>query len=95
MYRSHNNFFLRFLLFPYLDVRKLTSSTHSLFKTHFVFFRYQFFLQVKQDILQGRLPVTFDLAAELGSYVVQCKYNIPNFCCYDSLRFTLDFILSH
>jgi len=38
-----------------------------------VYFRYQFFLQVKQDILQGRLPVTFDLAAELGSYVVQCK----------------------
>lgn len=35
--------------------------------------RYQFFLQVKQDILQGRLPVTFDLAAELGSYVVQSE----------------------
>ena len=35
--------------------------------------RYQFFLQVKQDILQGRLPVSFDLAAELGAYVVQCK----------------------
>nr|CAD7256048.1 unnamed protein product [Timema shepardi] len=35
--------------------------------------QYQFFLQVKQDILQGRLPVTFDLAAELGSYVVQCE----------------------
>lgn len=38
-------------------------------------FRYQFFLQVKQDILQGRLPVSFDLAAELGAYVVQCKYS--------------------
>lgn len=35
--------------------------------------RYQFFLQIKQDILQGRLPVSFDLAAELGAYVVQCK----------------------
>ncbi|XP_059479467.1 band 4.1-like protein 4 isoform X3 [Neocloeon triangulifer] len=35
--------------------------------------RYQFFLQVKQDILQGRLPVTFDLAAELGSYVIQSE----------------------
>ncbi|XP_046399436.1 band 4.1-like protein 4A isoform X2 [Ischnura elegans] len=35
--------------------------------------RYQFFLQVKQDILQGRLPVSFDLAAELGSYVVQSE----------------------
>ncbi|XP_063225900.1 band 4.1-like protein 4 isoform X2 [Bacillus rossius redtenbacheri] len=35
--------------------------------------RYQFFLQVKQDILKGRLPVSFDLAAELGSYVVQSE----------------------
>ncbi|CAH0382763.1 unnamed protein product [Bemisia tabaci] len=34
---------------------------------------YQFFLQVKQDILQGRLPVTPELAAELGAYVVQCE----------------------
>ncbi|KAL0279594.1 UNVERIFIED_CONTAM: hypothetical protein PYX00_001113 [Menopon gallinae] len=35
--------------------------------------RYQFFLQVKQDILQGRLPISFDVAAELGSYVVQSE----------------------
>ncbi|XP_034240286.1 band 4.1-like protein 4 [Thrips palmi] len=35
--------------------------------------RYQFYLQVKQDILQGRLPVNFDLAAELGAYVVQSE----------------------
>lgn len=35
--------------------------------------RYQFFLQLKQDVLQGRLPVTFDLATQLGAYVVQCK----------------------
>uniref|UniRef100_A0A182M8I2 FERM domain-containing protein n=1 Tax=Anopheles culicifacies TaxID=139723 RepID=A0A182M8I2_9DIPT len=33
--------------------------------------RYQLYLQVKQDILQGRLPVSFELAAELGAYVVQ------------------------
>lgn len=38
-----------------------------------LFHRYQFFLQIKQDILQGRLPVSFDLAAELGAYVVQCE----------------------
>lgn len=44
-----------------------------LFSIIFFFFRYQFFLQVKQDILQGRLPVSFDLAAELGAYVVQCE----------------------
>ncbi|CAB0015872.1 unnamed protein product, partial [Nesidiocoris tenuis] len=35
--------------------------------------RYQFFLQIKQDILQGRIPVGFDLAAELGAYVVQSE----------------------
>lgn len=35
--------------------------------------RYQLFLQVKQDVLQGRLPVSFELAAELGAYVVQCE----------------------
>ncbi|XP_022246371.1 LOW QUALITY PROTEIN: band 4.1-like protein 4 [Limulus polyphemus] len=35
--------------------------------------RYQFFLQVKQDILQGRLPVSFDLAAELFAYSVQSE----------------------
>ncbi|KAI8117564.1 Band 4.1-like protein 4 [Lucilia cuprina] len=28
--------------------------------------RYQLFLQVKQDVLQGRLPVAFELAAELA-----------------------------
>ncbi|XP_044765723.1 band 4.1-like protein 4 isoform X2 [Coccinella septempunctata] len=35
--------------------------------------RYQFFLQCKQDILQGRLPVSTDLAAELGAYVLQSE----------------------
>ncbi|XP_074650162.1 band 4.1-like protein 4 isoform X1 [Tubulanus polymorphus] len=35
--------------------------------------RYQFFLQVKRDILQGRLPVTFDQAAELCAYAVQSE----------------------
>ncbi|KAH1003108.1 band 4.1-like protein 4 [Dendroctonus ponderosae] len=35
--------------------------------------RYQFFLQIKQDILQGRLLVAFDLAAELGAFVLQSE----------------------
>ncbi|XP_055852616.1 probable cyclin-dependent serine/threonine-protein kinase DDB_G0292550 isoform X3 [Episyrphus balteatus] len=35
--------------------------------------RYQIFLQVKQDVLQGRLPVSFELAAELGAFVVQSE----------------------
>lgn len=41
--------------------------------------RYQFYLQLKQDVLQGRVPVTFDLASQLGAYVVQCKYNPIDF----------------
>ena len=36
--------------------------------------RYQFFLQVKQDVLQGRLPVTQDLAVELAALSLQCKF---------------------
>ncbi|XP_054711422.1 band 4.1-like protein 4 [Uloborus diversus] len=35
--------------------------------------RYQFFLQVKQDIYQGRLPLTYDLAAELFAYTIQSE----------------------
>ncbi|KAK3579914.1 hypothetical protein CHS0354_012454 [Potamilus streckersoni] len=35
--------------------------------------RYQLFLQIKQDILQGRLPISFDDAAELFSYAVQSE----------------------
>lgn len=35
--------------------------------------RYQFFLQVKQDVLQGRLPVTQDLAVELAALSLQSE----------------------
>ncbi|CAN8029654.1 unnamed protein product, partial [Ixodes persulcatus] len=35
--------------------------------------RYQFFLQVKQDIYHGRLPVAFDLAAELFALAIQSE----------------------
>ena len=38
----------------------------------FVVTRYQFFLQVKLDILQGRLPVATDLAVELAALALQC-----------------------
>ncbi|KAF5288131.1 hypothetical protein FQA39_LY15475, partial [Lamprigera yunnana] len=43
--------------------------------------RYQFFLQVKQDILQSRLPVSFELASELGAFIVQSELGD-----YDSRR---------
>lgn len=44
----------------------------------FCLFRYQLFLQVKQDVLQGRLPVSFELAAELGAFIVQCKCSLSS-----------------
>lgn len=42
--------------------------------------RYQFFLQLKLDVLQGRLPVSQELAVELAAYALQCKYTVePRF----------------
>ncbi|XP_060700434.1 band 4.1-like protein 4 isoform X2 [Hemiscyllium ocellatum] len=35
--------------------------------------RYQFFLQVKQDVLQGRLPCPLDIASQLGAYAIQSE----------------------
>ncbi|XP_039236699.1 band 4.1-like protein 4A isoform X3 [Pipra filicauda] len=35
--------------------------------------RYQFFLQVKQDVLQGRLPCPINTAAQLGAYIIQSE----------------------
>ncbi|XP_066887558.1 band 4.1-like protein 4A isoform X7 [Kogia breviceps] len=35
--------------------------------------RYQFFLQVKQDVLQGRLPCPVNTAAQLGAYAIQSE----------------------
>ncbi|XP_074137546.1 band 4.1-like protein 4A [Sminthopsis crassicaudata] len=35
--------------------------------------RYQFFLQVKQDVLQGRLPCPINIAAQLGAYALQSE----------------------
>lgn len=36
--------------------------------------RYQFFLQIKQDIWTGRLPASLHTACLLASFQVQCKY---------------------
>uniref|UniRef100_T1IUU4 FERM domain-containing protein n=1 Tax=Strigamia maritima TaxID=126957 RepID=T1IUU4_STRMM len=35
--------------------------------------RYQFFLQLKQDILQARLPVSFEVGTELSAYIIQSE----------------------
>jgi len=37
--------------------------------------RYQFFLQLKQDILQGRLDCAYQMAVELSALALQCE------CC--------------
>lgn len=44
--------------------------------------RYQLYLQVKQDVLQGRMPVSFELASELGAFVVQCKWSLYLFSTF-------------
>ena len=36
-------------------------------------FRYQFFLQLKQDILRGILPCPFEVSVQLAAYTLQCK----------------------
>lgn len=35
--------------------------------------RYQFFLQLKQDILEGRLETPDNITIELAALVLQCK----------------------
>uniref|UniRef100_A0A9J7YK42 Erythrocyte membrane protein band 4.1-like 4A n=1 Tax=Cyprinus carpio carpio TaxID=630221 RepID=A0A9J7YK42_CYPCA len=35
--------------------------------------RYEFFLQVKQDVLQGRLPCPFNIGAQLGALAIQSE----------------------
>ncbi|CAH8633294.1 unnamed protein product [Dicrocoelium dendriticum] len=40
---------------------------------HFVLLRYQFFLQVRKDILEGRLPVSKPVAAHLAGLALQSE----------------------
>ena len=39
-----------------------------------LFFRYQFFLQLKYDLLYGRLDCPFETVVELAAFALQCKY---------------------
>jgi len=47
--------------------------------------RYQFYLQIRRDILQGKLQLPPSTACLIASYTVQCKYiknnkvNLNNF----------------
>ena len=57
-----------------LDVYLITPMyCKSLTLLYSLLFRYQFFLQLKRDVLNGRIPLAFDALVELCSLVVQCK----------------------
>lgn len=49
--------------------------------------RYQFFLQVKQDVLQGRLPCPLNIAAQLGAYAIQSELGD-----YDPFKHTANYV---
>ena len=49
--------------------------------------RYQFFLQIKRDMLQGRLAVSMDTAAQLGAFSVQSELGD-----YDPQRHLLGYV---
>ena len=39
-------------------------------------FRYQFFLQLKHDLLYGKLDCPFETVVQLSAFALQCKYFI-------------------
>ncbi len=41
-------------------------------------FRYQFFLQLKQDILQERLECPYETAVQLSALALQCKFKVTS-----------------
>ena len=49
--------------------------------------RYQFFLQIKRDMLQGRIPVSMETAAQLGAFAVQSELGD-----YDPKRHLLGYV---
>lgn len=56
--------------------------------------RYHFFLQIKKDILEGRLIVPQPTAILLASYAVQCELNNPlinRFCLLRCINSRKDF----
>lgn len=49
--------------------------------------RYQFFLQVKQDVLQGRLPCAFNISAQLAALAIQSELGD-----YDPYKHTASYV---
>ena len=47
-----------------------------LFYPNIYLFRYQFFLQLKHDLLYGKLDCPFETVVELSAFALQCKYFI-------------------
>lgn len=37
--------------------------------------RYQFFLQLKQDVVEGRLPCPHQIVVQLAALALQCEYD--------------------
>lgn len=52
--------------------------------------RYQFFLQIKQDVLQGRLPCPFDISTQLGALAIQSELGD-----YDPYKHTQGYVSEH
>lgn len=58
--------------------------------------RYQFFLQVKQDVVLGRLPVSSTVACELAAFVLQCKFSYKDIVInFVLLTWTFLFFVNH
>lgn len=72
-----------------LPITRLVLPLQVVLTKHSIFNRYQFFLQIKRDILQGRLPITFDEAAELFAFAVQGKNSWLKFFLLQSQYFVI------
>lgn len=56
--------------------------------------RYQFYLQIRKDILQGRLQLPPSTACLIASYTVQCEYHSGFIEKYSVIKFIFVFHIS-
>lgn len=53
----------------------------------FIFYcRYHFFLQLKKDLVEGRLVCPHSTSALLSSYAIQCEYYWSYLCLWHNLK---------
>lgn len=69
---------LKFIAFKF-------TATNSLLYPKTLFFRYQFFLQLKDDIYSGRLECPYDVAVEVFALTLQCG-------CHKCIRYIYIYI---